>query len=191
MYAYEELVSVGRRLHVGHVLSARELVGVRGEVVSLPSEGELVHLQLRRFAGCPVCNLHLRSFAMRRDEIAAAGIREVIVFHSTADALREHAADVPFTLVADPDKRLYAELGVEAGKRALFDPRAWPGIAKALGRALVEALRGKPVAPLDPAGGRWGLPADFLIAPDGRVRALKYGVHVDDHWSVDDLLALR
>jgi hypothetical protein len=34
-----------------------------------------------------------------------------------------------------------------------------------------------------------GLPADFLIGSDGAVLAAKYGAYVDDHWSVDDLLA--
>ncbi|WP_258958033.1 hypothetical protein [Streptomyces leeuwenhoekii] len=32
------------------------------------------------------------------------------------------------------------------------------------------------------------LPADFLIASDGRVLAAKYGEHVYDQWSVDELL---
>ena len=35
-----------------------------------------------------------------------------------------------------------------------------------------------------------GLPADFLIAPDGRVLAAHYGSHADDQWSLDELLAL-
>lgn len=33
-------------------------------------------------------------------------------------------------------------------------------------------------------------PADFLIAPDGRVVAGKYGEHADDQWSVDELTDL-
>jgi hypothetical protein len=41
------------------------------------------HLQFRRFAGCPICSLHLQSVAARHREIAAAGIREVVLFHST------------------------------------------------------------------------------------------------------------
>ena len=32
--------------------------------------------------------------------------------------------------------------------------------------------------------------ADFLIGPDGRVQAAKYGRHADDQWSVDELLNL-
>lgn len=35
-----------------------------------------------------------------------------------------------------------------------------------------------------------GLPADLLIAADGRVVAAKYGSHAYDQWSVDELLAL-
>ncbi len=33
-------------------------------------------------------------------------------------------------------------------------------------------------------------PADFLVAPDGRVLAVKDGAHAGDQWSVDDVLAL-
>jgi hypothetical protein len=36
----------------------------------------------------------------------------------------------------------------------------------------------------------FGRPADFLIAPNGRVLARKYGAHVDDQWSADEILTL-
>jgi hypothetical protein len=39
-------------------------------------------------------------------------------------------------------------------------------------------------------GGRYGLPAEFMIASDGRIMAVKYGIHADDQWSADELLAL-
>ncbi|MFD8725590.1 hypothetical protein ACFV2H_48560 [Streptomyces sp. NPDC059629] len=41
-----------------------------------------------------------------------------------------------------------------------------------------------------PQAARLGLPADFLIAPDGRILAAKYGEHAYDQWSVDHLLEL-
>jgi len=44
------------------------------------------------------------------------------------------------------------------------------------------------LGPVKPTGGRLGLPADFLIAPDGRIAALKYGQHAYDQWTVDELL---
>ncbi len=45
-----------------------------------------------------------------------------------------------------------------------------------------------PMAPFAPTGGNLGLPADFLIASDGRVLAVTYGGHAYDQWSVDELL---
>jgi len=178
------------KLAVGSTVSARELVTVSGDRVPVPDPGRLVHLQFRRFAGCPVCNLHLRSVVTRHDEIVAAGVREVVFFHSPAADLREHVPDLPFAVVADPDKRLYREFGVESARRALLDPRAWGAIVRGSLRALGPILRGRRPAPaLRPHGGRLGLPADLLVAPDGTVLAVRYGEHADDQWRVDEILA--
>jgi hypothetical protein len=179
------------RLAPGAVLVARELVGVHGERICIPDPTQLVHLQLRRFAGCPVCNLHLRSITVRHDEIAAAGIREVVVFHSSADELRLHVAGLPFAVVPDPEKRQYAELGAEPSLLSVLDPRVWPTIVRSVARSAIAIASGRERPPaLIPTGGRFGLPADFLVAPDGRVLASKYGEHAGDQWSVDELLAL-
>jgi hypothetical protein len=63
-------------------------------------------------------------------------------------------------------------------------PRSWLAAGRALWRA--PSLRGAAGKGED----HLGLPADFLIGPDGRVLAAKYGKYVDDHWSVDELLDL-
>jgi peroxiredoxin len=178
------------RLVPGSPVPPLTLVAIAGAPVPVPATGQLVHLQFRRFAGCPVCNLHLRSIARRHDELAAAGVREVAIFHSSAGELRRHAGDLPFALVADPDKTLYRRFAVEAAPRALLDPRAWLPILRAVAHAAWTLVRGGPLPPLRPQGGRLGLPADFLIDGDGQLLAAHYGAHVDDHWSVDQILAL-
>ncbi|HEY0698336.1 MAG TPA: peroxiredoxin-like family protein [Micromonospora sp.] len=175
----------------GPVLPARALTDVTGAPVAVPDPARLVHLQFRRFAGCPVCNLHLRSVVSRHDEIRAAGVGEVVVFHSPAAELREHVTGLPFPVVADPERRLYREFGVESAPRALLDPRAWGPILRAVARSTWAILRRRERPPaVVPHGGRLGLPADFLIAPDGRILASRYGEHVYDQWSVDELLDL-
>lgn len=76
-------------------------------------------------------------------------------------------------------------------RRSLLDPRGWPTIVRAIAQSLMAMIRKEQSVPgFSPHGGRLGLPADFLIASDGRVVACKYGVHVDDQWSVDQLLDL-
>lgn len=175
----------------GSDIPPRELTPVNGPPVRVPDPGRLVHLQFRRFAGCPICNLHLRSFTVRHAEIEAAGVREVVVFHSSARELREHVGGLPYAAVADPEKRLYAEFGVESARRALLDPRAWWTILRAVAAGTWQVARGRARAPkARPDGGRLGLPADFLIGADGRLLAAGYGEHAADHWSVDDLLDL-
>lgn len=182
-------LSTTGRLQPGDVVSDRRLVTISGGSVRIPDD-RLVHLQFRRFAGCPVCDLHLRSVARRHAELAVAGVREVVVFHSTAEELLPHAVDLPFDVIADPDKRLYAEFGVESGTRALLDPRTWLPIMRGIFLSLLAVLRKRqPMPSVNPHGGRFGLPADFLIASNGRALACKYGEHAYDQWSVDEVLA--
>jgi hypothetical protein len=179
------------RIAPGTLLGPRQLTAISGETVPIPDSDWLVHLQFRRFAGCPVCNLHLQSFVRQRSQITEAGVREVVVFHSPVEELLEHAGHLPFSIIADPDKRLYAEFAVESGPRALLDPRGWGAILLGVFRSLLAvARRHEPMPSMRPRGGSLGLPADFLIDRGGRVLASKYGSHADDQWSVAELLRL-
>ena len=171
-----------RNLRVGAVITRRELMTTRSQQIRLPDPASLVHLQFRRYAGCPFCSLHLRSFAQRHQQLAAAGIREVVVFQSPAADLLAQQGDVPFAVIPDPQRKLYAEFGVASSPRAVLDPRAWLAGVRAI-------TKKRPVLPANRQQAL-GLPADFLLAPDGHVLACKYGVHAYDQWSVDDLLHL-
>jgi peroxiredoxin len=139
---------------------------------------------MRRYAGCPICSLHLRSFTRRKDELEQAGVREVVVFHSSAEELRKVHTDLPFDVVPDPARSLYRALGVTTSPLALLDPRGLFAAA----RATVARASSNPAAGV--RDGSFGLPADFLVTPGGIVRALKYGAHADDQWSIDEVLSL-
>jgi len=154
-----------------------------GKSVRLTESGSLVHLQFRHFAGSPACSFHLRDFNARHHEIRAAGVVEVVVFHSSAEDLRPQHGDLPFAVVADPSRWLYRGFAV--------DSSPWAGFHSG---ALLAALRGCSFArrtfPGPRRGGRGALPADFLIDDSGRLLACRHGRHPYDQWSVDELLAL-
>jgi peroxiredoxin len=133
-----------------------------GDPIRLIDSAGLVHLQFRRFAASSVCKLHLRDFNSRYGEIREAGVAEVVVFHSGTEALLAHHGRLPFAVVADPGRWLYREFAV--------DSPTWAGFRRRRGRG--------------------SLPADFLIDGSGRVLACRQGRHPNDHWSVDELLAL-
>jgi peroxiredoxin len=171
------------KINPGEVLPKRSLLDIDSHTVEIPAAEHLIHLQFRRFAGCPFCNLHLRSVKQRYDEIVAAGVREVVVFPASAATLHAHQPEMPFPIIPDPMRKLYRALGVETRILGAFLPRAWA-------RSIRAGFLRQPLA--IPRGGEhpFGLPADFLIAPNGRVIACKYGEHVYDQWTVDELLEL-
>ena len=164
----------------GDMLPTTVMEAVTGEAIGLPDPKRLVHLQFRRFVDCPICNTHIADLRRRAREIETAGIKEVIVFHSSAKSIRSYQKEVPFVLVGDPKKILYKEFGVETslGFMSL--------------KALTAAIRGMVHGHfgLQFSDGPLGLPADFLIAPSGQIKAVKYGTHAYDQWSVNELLAL-
>ncbi len=171
------------RLYPGAKIDSFEIEAVSRERLTIPAVSGFTHLQFRRFAGCPVCSLHLRSFSHYYDELNLRGIREVIFFHASREALQKYHGDLPFPVVADDDLRFYRRFGVERRAQALLHPKAWPAIV----RGLFATLR----APLpEHAKTAIGLPADFLVDSRGRVLASKYGQHADDQWSVNEVLGL-
>ncbi|MBV9325095.1 MAG: AhpC/TSA family protein [Chloroflexi bacterium] len=168
------------KLKTGDIIPATSLESVTGEPIKLADPDRLVHLQFRRFVDCPICNTHISQLRVRAGEIEAAGVREVIVFHSSAKSIRSYQKDVPFQLVGDPKKAHYEKFGVETSL-GFLSPRALGAAA----RGVAHGHFG-----LQLSGGPFGLPADFLIAPSGQITAVKYGTHAYDQWSVDALIAL-
>jgi AhpC/TSA family len=168
------------RRRVGERIDPLTLTTLAHGDLVLPTRG-LVHLQFRRFAGCPVCNLHLRQFAQGHVRLAQANILTVAFFHSPADLMRPYQGALPFPCIPDPGRRFYKYFGVERSSLAIVHPRV-----------IGAALRGLVSAPSNPfAGGseQGGLPADFMIDATGTIRELHYGTHADDQWSLEEVLA--
>lgn len=171
------------KLEVGQRAPTALLETIQGRPVPLPDPGSpWVHLQFRRFAGCPVCNFHLMGLARRHDDLQAAGVRQVVVFHSAREEMLNYQAPLPFDCIADPQKRLYRQYGVETSLRALLHPSVfWSGMRWVLAtRRFYRRAE----------NGIQGLPADFLIDARGQIIAVHYGRHADDQWDADEVLRL-
>jgi len=177
-------------LRPGDVVPPREVTTLHGATVRVPTASGLTHLQFRRFAACPICNVHLRTVARRLDELTAAGVAEVAVFYSRAETMQPHQGRLPFPVVPDPDRVLYDEFGVGMSIRANLHPRAWTAPLRPATWSVVTAGLRAGATPALQGDRITGLPADFLLAPDGTVLGAHYGRHASDQWSVDDVLGL-
>lgn len=154
---------------------------ILGKPVQIPDcHSRWLHLQFRRFAGCPVCNFHLLTMSKRHAEIEAAGIHQVVFFHSSQEEMLNYQAQLPFDCIADVGKKYYLAFGVESSGLALLNPRIlWSGARWIVGsRRLYKKAE----------NGVLGLPADFLLDSNGDVAACKYGTNADDQWDTDELL---
>jgi peroxiredoxin len=170
------------KVKVGQTIPAFLVRTIQGESQTIPDPSKkFTHIQFRRFSGCPICNFHLHTFSKSREDLDRASIREVVIFHSSVSEMLKYQNDIPFATVADPQKKLYKQFGVESSWRTLLHPKAiWASIKGILlGNFGVKMENG----PL-------GLPADILIDESGRVVAVKYGEHAYDQWEVAEVLAM-
>ena len=174
-------MAVSKRRLVGERLPPLQFMDLHRNAVDLPRP-QLVHLQFRRFAGCPVCNLHVQTFARADQQLKNAAVLTVAFFHSTAAQMAPYQGKLPFPCVPDAERRWYRYFGVERSLAAVVHPRV-----------IGAALKGLLTAPSNPfVGGlqQTGLPADFMVDRDNVIVATRYGSHANDHWSVDEVLSL-
>jgi hypothetical protein len=107
--------------------------------------------------------------------------REIVEFRSSsAERLTRQSDGLPFGVLADLRRTLYANFGVGSSPRAVLDPRGRGGAVRAVPR----------MVPPCPAGSRpaFGLPAGFPCAADGHVPACNHGAPGDHQRSLDGLL---
>ncbi|MFD7260117.1 redoxin domain-containing protein [Streptomyces sp. NPDC059874] len=145
--------------------------------------GRTVILKFYRFAACPICNLHVRELVRRAGELEAAGVVPVAVLHSPAHRLRKSldGYQVPFTVIADPEKCLFRAYGVESSLGGMFTG----AVARDYGRAMRAGIFCRPIGH---EGGVQGHPADFLIDSEGVLRPARYGRDYADTMGVDAVL---
>jgi peroxiredoxin len=114
------------QLHEGQQFPLLRARTIQDDSIEIPDVSvPLVHLQFRRFAGCPICNLHLRDFVARDPELRRAGVLGVVVFHSAYGELLPYQGSFPFPVIGDPHKELYARYGVGTSPAAILHPGAW------------------------------------------------------------------
>ena len=99
------------RLTVGQRAPQLTAMSLAGATVAIPDPEALVHLQFRRFAGCPVCNLHLRGFAARVDELR----NSVIPLGIEATITRDYGATA-----AEKANKLISKLAFATGSVILL-----------------------------------------------------------------------
>lgn len=137
--------------------------------------GKRVLLSFFRDAGCPFCNLRVYELTHNHRQWLDQNLEIIVVFSDTSEQVRRFVSrhPRPFTMLADPQLELYNRYGIQHSAWALL---------KALVFKLPRIVHGLF------KGGRPSnnphltiVPADFLIAEDGRIAKVWYGRDTSDH----------
>jgi peroxiredoxin len=154
-----------------------------GQMISLQDyKDRNLLVKFYRFANCPVCNLHLRNFVRKYDKLQNEGLSVLAIYHSPQwRTYKTLSHDLPFEILADPDKRIFRSYGVGSSLAGMFSWSVWRDYALAM-------MAGYSSGMLSHDGGITGHPADFIIGKNGKILYAHYGKDYVDSLSVDQVI---
>lgn len=153
------------------------LKDIEGNLINLRSyQGKKVLLSFFRYASCPFCNLRVHELIQRYPHFQSAGLSIITVFESPLSQIRRYVGrqKPPFPIIADPQRRLYQQYGVQSSWWAYLKS------ARRLNR-LLDAIfnKGYHLGRMD--GDKAIVPADFLLNPGMTLHTVFYGSDISDH----------
>ncbi|MGB8714853.1 MAG: peroxiredoxin-like family protein [Rhodanobacteraceae bacterium] len=161
-----------------------EVTDARGRRMRLEDlRGQKVLLSFFRDVRCPFCNMRVFELTQEYESLRETGLQVVTFFRSSESEMQDFVQHRPrpFSLVADPDMRVYEPYGIE---------HSWRGLMRAMMLRFPRMMRGLRLGRTRiPAGDPSLMPADFLIDNRGFVRRSHYGRDLGDHLPMADIMA--
>ncbi len=144
-------------------------------------KGRKIYLTFLRTTSCPFCNLRVHQLIQKQEEWNKKGIVTVAVFASTADEISQYAGkqQPQFTIIADPDERLYHQFGIKHSFVAMIKSMVRLG-------AIVETMK-KGFFNVNSFTDKRILTGDFLINENQEVVLSYYGKDFGDHIAFEEI----
>lgn len=163
-------------LLIGHPAPQFEAQDQTDRVLTVPAgfPGKKIILSFLRYLGCPLCLMKLDELIQNHSAYSLAGAAVLAVVQSRPGHVKRYAErkQVPFSLLADPERKLYSLYQVPAGGIKEY-------VAPAVLKATLQAtLKGHLHGRFE--GHEFQIPAEFIIAPDGSLSFVHYGKDVSD-----------
>jgi peroxiredoxin len=136
-------------------------------------EGKNTALIFLRYIGCPLCQMKISELIRDYERFREQGITLMVVLQSTPENIKNTIEQkVPFSIVCDPEQKLFSLYGVRAGSIFRY---ATPSVIKKAIRARKAGF-----AHGTYEGNERQLPALFIVDPHGKVVYSYYGKNVGD-----------
>jgi thioredoxin-dependent peroxiredoxin len=144
-------------------------------------------LSFLRNGACAICNLRVHELISKYPELQELGLEVIAVFESPVDSIRANVSkqNVPFTLLSDPEAKLYDLYQIETSEEKVALTMQMPETQEVIAQA---ASIGYPLTP-EEGSNFYRIPAEFLIDPNGQLRIVHYASHLTDHLSFEAIRA--
>lgn len=127
-----------------------------------------------RYIGCPVCRMEMVRIKRKFDLIHRKRAKLFVVLQSAPETIASeiHPDDFPFTLICDPEGKIFQLYGVTAGSMIRY---LHPAGFVAAGRAVMRGFKHGKFE-----GRETQLPAAFAIKSDKIIQYAHYGRNIGD-----------
>jgi peroxiredoxin len=127
-----------------------------------------------RYYGCPVCQMEMAKIKQEIDLVRKKGGRVFVVLQSAPETLASltNKEDWPFTIISDPQGKIFQLYGVEAGGIIKYLHPA--GLIAAI-KAIISGFRHGKFE-----GKETQLPAAFAMTGDKLIKYSHYGENISD-----------
>jgi len=143
---------------------------------------QLVILIFLRYWGCPICRMEMTRIKNEFDLIIRKGAQLFVVLQSAPETVASeiNKDDFPFTIICDPEGRIFQLYGVEPGGLIRY---LHPAGLVAAGVAIVKGFRHGKFE-----GKETQLPAAFVIRDNKLIQYAHYGRNITDMPALSEMI---
>lgn len=170
------------KLRAGNKAKHFSITDVFGNVINTTEyKNKKILLSFYRYQSCPLCNLRINKIIQKYPLYKENNLEIISFFQSPKESMLEFMdkQDCPFPIIADPEKKMYKQYGIESSFLKLL-------IGLANWKSSKEAFQ-KGFYPGKVEGDMKTVPADFLIDENFTIRKAFYGSHIGDHIPFEDI----
>ena len=151
-------------------------------------EADKTLLIFSRYLGCPLCQVDILEFCDQYERFREKDTQILLVLQSSAETIRNQTLvdKIPFTVICDPEAKLYELYDVKTAKKALqminpFDLKLWRKAKKMMKNKLKHGTY---------EGNEQQLPAMFLLNRDMDLLYSHHAKSISDLPDTDEILKL-
>jgi thioredoxin-dependent peroxiredoxin len=134
-----------------------------------------------RYYGCPVCQMEMAKIKQDIDLVRKKEVSVFVVLQSTPEIIASliRKEDFPFTIICDPQGKIFQLYGVEAGMIKYLHPAGLIAAIRAVSKGFMHGkFEGKETQ----------LPAAFAMTADKLIKYAYYGNYISDIPSLDKIV---